>query len=257
MPAAFTICGRGIGRMTPITIAAAQICAQPAPVILLDTCTLLDLFRPDSTRRQPRVVPDEIPAAAELLQRVTACPDAAHLVVPELVPGEFADHAGRIEREFQGWLGFHDENQRWLAEAALWVGMALPSPQAVQPLGLQTALRKLAEDLLARTIVLARDQTCLERAVARLIAKRRPSHKKEMKDSMNLEQCLEFSAQLRRAGFTNSLVFVSSNTSDFAEAPTSTRLHPDLQGEFAAASLEFFASLRAALGSLRAKGRFP
>jgi len=41
-----------------------------------------------------------------------------HLVVPELVPGEFADHASRIEREFDGWLGFHDENQDWLAEAA-------------------------------------------------------------------------------------------------------------------------------------------
>ena len=31
--------------MTSITAAVAQIIAQPAPVIILDTCNLLDLFR--------------------------------------------------------------------------------------------------------------------------------------------------------------------------------------------------------------------
>ena len=120
--------------MTTITAAVAQIIAQPAPVIILDTCNFLDLFRRDTTRQQPRVPAEEIRIASELLQLVTARPDAVHLVVPELVPGEFADHANRIERAFDEWLGFHDENQDWLAEAELWVGTALPTPLAVHPL---------------------------------------------------------------------------------------------------------------------------
>jgi hypothetical protein len=243
--------------MSTIAAALAHIRAHAAPVILLDTCSLFDLFRRDSTRQQPRVAAEEIGAAAELLQRVTARADAVHLVVPELVPGEFADHADKIEREFEAWLRFHDENQNWLAEATLWVGTALPSPVAVHSVALPASFRKLAQDLLARALILDRDQTCLERAVARLIAKRRPSHKKEMKDSMNLEQSLELSIQLQNAGFAYSRVFVSSNTNDFAEAATSSRLHPDLQAEFMAASLEYFTSLRAAVGSLQARGQIP
>ena len=38
--------------MIPISAAVGQIIAQSAPVIILDTCNLLDLFRRDSTRQQ-------------------------------------------------------------------------------------------------------------------------------------------------------------------------------------------------------------
>ena len=188
---------------------------------------------------------------------MTARPDAVHLVVPELVPGEFADHADRIEGTFDEWLGFHDENQDWLAEAALWVGTALPTPLAVRPLGLHAEFRRLANELLAQALVLDRDQTSLNRAVARLIAKRRPSHKKEIKDSMNMEQSLELCSQLRNAGFASHIAFISSNTNDYAAASTSSQIHNDLQAEFAAVSLEYFPSLRAAVGSLRARGELP
>jgi hypothetical protein len=84
--------------MSPIADTMAQICAQAAPVVMLDTCSLLDLFRRDDPPQQPRVVSDEIRAASDLLQLVSARPGAAHLVVPELVPGEFADHADRIQK---------------------------------------------------------------------------------------------------------------------------------------------------------------
>jgi hypothetical protein len=243
--------------MTPIADAVALACAQPAPILVIDTCSLLDLFRRDNARHRPRSSADEIQAAAALLPLAASRPAGAHLIAPELVPGEFADHADRIEQEFADWFAFHDENQTWLVEAARSVGQALPVPHLIRPSNLQRRFRRLAEDLLAQALVLARDQTCLDRAVARLIAKRRPSHKKEMKDSMNLEQALELAAQLRNAAFSRARVFVSSNTNDFAESPTSHRLHPDLQAEFATASLEYFNSLWAAVGALRGRGEIP
>lgn len=239
--------------MTSITAAVAQIIAQPVPVIILDTCNFLDLFRRDTARQQPRVSAEEIQTASELLRSVTARPVAILLVVPEIVPGEFADHANRIESEFDGWLWFHDQNQDWLAKAAPWVGTALPTPLAVYPLALHAEFRRLASELLAQSLVLDRDQSCLNRAVERLIAKRRPSHKKEIKDSMNMEQSLELCSRLRDAGFPHPVVFISSNTNDYAAAPTSSQLHNDLQAEFAAVSLEYFPSLRTAVGSLRAR----
>ena len=236
--------------MTPIPAAAASLLAHPAPVFIIDTCNFLDLFRRDTARPQPRVTAEEIRTASRLLDEVTTRPDAVHLVVPELVPLEFADHADRIEAEFEAWLQAHDANQGWLAEAARWVGTALPNPLEVYPFRLQARFRRLASDLLARSIVLDRDQVSLDRAVARLIYKRRPSHKKEIKDSMNLEQSLELCSQLRAAGFTHRVAFVSSNTNDYANPATPSRLHTELLPEFAAISLEYFPSLRAAVGAL-------
>ena len=243
--------------MITISAAVAQIIAQPAPVIILDTCNLLDLFRRDSTRQQPRVPSEEIGVASQLLQLAPGRPTAIHLVVPELVPGEFADHADRIEKEFDRWLEFHDDNQAWLEEAAPWVGISLPTFLAVHPLGLHAAFRRLAEELLAQAIALDRDQPSLNRAVARLIAQKRPSHRKEIKDSIKLEQSLELCSQLRKPGFVGHVAFVSSNTNDYAAVSTTSQLHDDLQAEFSGVSLEYFPSLRAAIGSLRAIGELP
>src|SRR5262249_51117937 len=102
--------------------------------------------------------------------------------------------------------------------------------------------------------VLDRDQACLDRAVARLIDKTRPSHKKEMKDSMNLEQCLELSHRLQSGGVVKKRVWGGSNTHDLAQGTESPHPHADLQGDFTAAGLKYFTSLRATLGYLHGKG---
>lgn len=241
--------------MTPIADLATGLLAQPGVVFFVDTCSFLDLFRRDDSK-QPRVPPGEIQSATEFLRLLMTQPQAGRLIVPELVPGEYADHANRIQNVFESWLRFHDQNQNWLFEAGAWLNLALPTPVAVHQFDVHDKCRQLADDLLAHAQVIARDQGCLDRALARLINKRRPSHKKEIKDSMNLEQCLELSRQLQIAGFSAKRVFVSSNTSDFADT-TNSKLHPDLQGEFDAAGLEYFASLNVALGSLRARGHLP
>lgn len=54
--------------MTVIADAVAHISARPAPVVIVDTCNFLDLFRRDTTRRQPRVPAEEIRIAFQLLQ---------------------------------------------------------------------------------------------------------------------------------------------------------------------------------------------
>ncbi|HBI41992.1 MAG TPA: hypothetical protein DDY78_03920 [Planctomycetales bacterium] len=241
-----------------IADAFAHIQAQPpVPVILIDTCSFLDLFRADETTTklsfQPRAPHQEIRAAADLLDLVTVLPNAAHLIVPELIPREYADHANTIQTKFGEWTEFHDRNQGWLVEASLCVALALPVPHTVHPHGLAAMLRALADGLLARARVLDRDQGCLHRAAHRLINKFRPSHRKEMKDSMNLEQCLELSRRLQNAGFPRSRVWVSSNTNDFAQ-PSSPQVHSDLQGDFTLAGLKYYTSLRAALAHLRAAG---
>ena len=225
----------------------------PAPVILIDTCSFLDLFRADETPSkvpfQARVPQQEIWAASDLLELVTALPEAAHLIVPELIPPEYSDHANAIQTKFGEWTELHDRNQDWFVEASVCVRRhALAAHGPSLRAGGQAP--GMADGLLAKALVLDRDQVCLDRAVHRLINKLRPSHKKEMKDSMNLEQCLELSSQLEQAGFPRSRVWVSSKTNDFAQASTSSSLHADLRGDFTTAGLRYFPSLRGALGYL-------
>ena len=116
---------------------------------------------------------------------------------------------------------------------------------------------KLADELLSSAVVLARDAGCLDRAVARLVKKRRPSHKKEMKDSMNLEQAIELCQQLTAAGFTRARGVVSSNVNDFSGGANDPALHTDLRDEFAKVGLEYFTSFEATVGELRSRGELP
>jgi hypothetical protein len=235
-----------------IADAVTQIMAQAqAPVILIDTCNLLDLFRSDPAK--PRVSQQEIRAAADFLDLLNATPNTPHLIVPELIPREYTDHAGAIQRAFGGWTELHDTNQGWVFDASACVALTVPAPNPIHPHGLAARLRALADNLLGKAKVLERDQACLDRAVVRLINKTRPSHKKEMKDSMNLEQCLELSRRLQSAGFVKSRVWVSSNTNDFAQGPTSTQLNSELQADFTAAGLEYFTSIRGAFHYLRGR----
>lgn len=243
--------------MTSIADAVTTILAGrvPAPVLVLDTCVLLDLFRWDGPG--PRILFAEIKAANHLLEALAlGGGELVRLVAPELVPGEFADNADSIQGAFKKGLEAHDKAREWLDDAGALFDLSRPVAPPTRDSGISTRCRALAMDLLDRSIVLDRDRACLDRAVDRLIAKRRPSHRKEIKDSMNLEQGLELARRLREAGSTAPCLFISSNTKDFANE-TRTDLHPDLRQDFKAAGLEYFTSLTAAVGSLRGRTLVP
>lgn len=85
------------------------------------------------------------------------------------------------------------------------------------------------------------------RAVQRVLAAQTPAKKGKdsTKDCIVVETYLDVVAQLRSAGLSAPIVFVSSNVRDYAEA-TGTRLQADLASEFAVLSLEFAPNLSAA-----------
>ncbi len=236
--------------MTSLSDAATRILAAPAPVLVLDTCSLLDLFRRHQNQPMPKTPPEEYRDVWEMGLLLSVRPGAIHLVVPELVPREYADNANAIEVELNRWCKQVDESLRWFTESAGWLRLEVPPTVSVQSFGVAAECRQLADDLLGRAMVLDRDRDCLDRAVGRVIAKKRPSHAKEIKDSMNLEQTLELCRRLNSAGFDHPRYLVSSNTHDFAASSSSTTLHPDLQQEFAAVGLEYVTSIRAAYRKL-------
>jgi hypothetical protein len=90
--------------MTPISEAVKQIIANPAAVIAIDTCSLIDLFRVGEKRRL-KAPPDEIGAVVRLLQQLATRPEVPHLIVPELIPKEFTDNADKEQAAFRSWFG--------------------------------------------------------------------------------------------------------------------------------------------------------
>ena len=84
-------------------------------------------------------------------------------------------------------------------------GVPLPAPTIYAGLGLLADLQVTAEMLFDVCWALEREQACVNAAVQRVFDRRRPSHKREVKDSIHLEHCLELCAtdSARRVRGTN------------------------------------------------------
>ncbi len=72
--------------------------------------------------------------------------------------------------------------------------------------------------------------------------RRRPSHKREVKDSIHLEHCLELARRIRLEGFAAQIIFASANKNDYGPADAQ-QPHPDLRPDFAAVNMTYFDSL--------------
>lgn len=243
-------------KLEPIAEVVRAIAASAKPVLAVDTCNFQDLIRVRVNERVPTADPAEVRVAVELPTLVAA--RQVHIVLPELVPGEWADHADARERELATWVRSVDRGFEWLQAVGAAVGNPHPAVPPAAQLNIAGSLRAVAESLIACGRVLARDPSCVEKALARLTAspKRRPSHEKEIKDSINLEQVLELARLLRSVNFNAPVCWVSSNVVDFA-AKGGTKVHPDLATEFNGPRLDYFVTLQAAVGRLRADGHLP
>jgi hypothetical protein len=235
--------------MTMIAGAVATITGNPAPVLFLDSCVLLDIVRAPL-----RNASSEIRVANQFLASVAKAPKTVYLLIGSPTPTEWADHIDEAEKDCTTAVNSCNA----VADACGY--LALPGVPALPAaaLGLPGVLRKLSADLLAAAIHLDHDAGALARAIDRVVAARLPARKgdKGAKDAVILEHALEATRQLRAAGFAETCVFASSNTSDFA-APKSTALHPLLAADFAPLSLLYATSLTHAETHLLAAGWVP
>lgn len=236
--------------MTLIADIIHDITANPAPVLFLDTCILLDVVRAPL-----RSKPDEVRFAQLFLTSVQKNPKTIHLLVPSPVQPEWDTHI--LERVNECTTAVNACN----AVAAICGHLALPEVAALPAgvLKMRALLRQLSTDLLAACVTIGNDGLALARAVDRIIAYRHPvkqPHSKGAKDSVILEHAVETTAQLRNAGFAEICIFVSSNTGDFAN-PGSTNLHAQLAASFNPVNLRYAVSLADAEGVLTAAGWVP
>lgn len=226
--------------------------ARSAPVLLVDTCSLVDVIRAPKRAAQLRGC---VQAAVELQRMAASAPPECSLVVGSFVIGEWIQHAEATRIELDQHRKLLDEAASDYREACDHLGIAPNAPPFLGAPGLPAALHGLSSDLLGNAIRLeARDETNL-RAFARAARNQPPSRKGgEIKDSTILEECLDLCRSLRGSGFARPLVYCTSNTRDYCEAG---ELHEQLRSEFDPLGLAFVTSLPWAIRELRIEGVRP
>ncbi len=228
--------------MSTIDQAVKVLLATPRPVLILDTCSLLDIVR------APERGEDHIVVAAQELRDLSRQSHVAQYV-PDIVPREFNDNLRAARRD--GEKGIEAFRATW--EIAARLNLPAPPLPVQAPPTLIDELKSLSEELLAASVQLLRDQDAMHWAIDRVVAKLKPSSGKgQFKDSHILGHALRLSTLLGTA-FGKSRYFVSSNTSDFAN-PNGNDFHQDIAAAAAQAGLKYAISLTAVVAQLRVSG---
>lgn len=236
--------------MKPIgSIVAAITGSPPAPVMFVDSCTLLDIVRAPLEDK-----PDEVRVALQMLAAARKSPTMIHLLIASPTRKEWADHIGEaVDDCTKAVKGCN-------AVSLICRHLSLPAvaslPAAV--LDLPNLLRILSESLLNVAVEIQNQAAAMERAIARIIASTHPAKPggRGAKDAIILEHAVEMTRRLRAAQFPGLCLFVSSNTKDFAMTG-STNVHSALAPVFHPVALQYAVSLTHAESILRGAGWVP
>jgi hypothetical protein len=245
----------------------ARIVAQPAPLLFLDTCALLDVLRVASERE---TAPDRLVAAAEKIAlKAGSSPPELWVVSGAILDVEWGDnkqsvfdsvtaHIARVDRSL---VKLHAALRAVLPISET-IGADDPAtsvfPQVPQigRFALPERLVEICEKVLASVVRLHPDAEIQQAAYSRSMKGLKPAAigKREHPDCQIIETCFALCRALRSSGFSKASVFVSSNRRDFYGEGRPLRPHEDMAGECSAVDLSFAVALDHALSILLAPG---
>jgi hypothetical protein len=231
--------------MIAIGGAVANLVVNPRPILCLDTCDFLDVVR--------GIMRDGLAqtnAFGRMLDTLAAAPNRLQPVITYLVRHEWEQDLEGVRIDAERDIERANRKIALIGEACKRVGIVNSPSAPFDAKSLIQGLINLAETLMNQAFVLIKDETCVERALERLMEKRRPSHSKEIKDSIHLEHYLEICRQLRQAHFAPRCFMVSANKSDFWKDKDTPIIHPDLDDDLRSVGLQFYGKLDAAVGQL-------
>jgi hypothetical protein len=241
-----------------LVAAAEDLVVNPRPLLFLDTCDLVNVLQVVTTTPV-----SELRAVNRLLAALAANPQRCQPEVTYVTTIEFTqktdpsnpvyvqDSTGKRmppdEVTYQ--LGLIDAQLQRLHHVRQELGVPVPAPTIYAGLGLLADLQTTAEMLLDVCWALEREQACVNAAVQRVFDRTRPSHKREVKDSIHLEHCLELARRVRHSAFAEEIIFASANKNDYGPV-VAQQPHADLQLAFGAVQMSYYGSLGAAIAHL-------
>lgn len=224
----------------------ASLVALDAPVLCVDTCTLLDVIR-DITRDS--VALSDVSAGLSLLG--TAELSELTVLVAEQVTIELLTHIESVEQEAQrGLERFQTQANRIHYVADAYGAQGTLNAQYLD--GHVDRARAVLDRWQSVARLVPHNDGVSSRAFRRVNEPRTPARrgKESMKDCVIVEAYLETAHQLRVAGLRKPIVFASSNTKEYFE-PATRHLSADIASDLAVVQMEYAPNFGAAKHLLR------
>lgn len=224
-----------------LDVGARRVAAINVPVLLSDTCFLLDVVR-DPTRDTVRA--HDRGAAAIIARELAKC-----LLVnfnADQVILELAEHRTETEDEAETNIRKYLDRVKKMDEIlACYGGSGTSTVGHLHDHGARA--KAILDDWLTNSLTAKPDDDAVNRAFRRVNLDRTPARKgnQSIKDCVVIETYLGLVGHLRNAGLTAPVVFGSSNTRDYCEG-SGGRLKPDLTAEFSALQIDFAPNFGAA-----------
>ncbi|AXL70972.1 PIN domain-containing protein [Pseudomonas aeruginosa] len=220
----------------------ASLAALDAPVLCVDTCTLLDVIR-DITRDS--VVLSDVSAGLTLLATAELGSELTVLVA-EQVTIELLTHIEGVEQEAQrGLERFQMQASRIHCVADAYGAQGILNAQYLD--GHVDRARAVLDRWQSIARLVPHNDGVSSRAFRRVNEPRTPARrgKESMKDCVIVEAYLETAHQLRSAGLRKPIVFASSNTKEYFE-PATRHLSADIAADLAVVQMEYAPNFGAA-----------
>jgi hypothetical protein len=214
-----------------------SIIITQAPILLLDTCAVLDIIRAPYREEIPDNV---ISSAIRLISNIQSQPRRLWMVSLSTVFQEFSDNITTVETELKRFIRRVDKDIVSLKSAYSFIGQAIPIDVfQKQRTSLPDELKRLANEILSNTVSLDVSQELKGVALDRALSCLPPSKKgsEQVKDCLIIEHYLKLCRRLREKCFDNIIVFTSSNIQDYCRGGKS--LAPELKTEFDAVRLNY------------------
>lgn len=220
--------------MSAVTDVAASIVAAGAPLLFIDTCSLLDIVR----GQRDAFTRDQAMAVVKIIDLIEA--GKLSLVLPEQITNELTDNFQEVQKDGTKSISALNDRVRQMHEIMMAFGGTGPAIALPNPTDYTTLADAIVARFLAKSIITDTTTTATHRAAQRVITATAPaaSGKQSYKDCLVLESCLEALSAVRSLGFSAGAYFLSSNIAEYGDAAKKT-LHPQLVTEFAAHGLDF------------------
>ena len=213
--------------MTSPETVISKLILSPLPILIADTCSLLDVLR-----APVRFEAGELRAAMFVWMALTHPQPSVYLVLPEIIWNvELKQRRGSAEENLREFCNQYKTPTRSLQWWCSVVGARMPPDPEPFTSGLIQSLTEIFDGITGAACHLDEQTKCIDPAYQRVKEKRAPAHRKgEMKDAVIVEEVLELSRLVRDRGFNPPIVLLSANHDDYLD--NEGGIHGDIAKDF-------------------------
>ncbi|GAM08378.1 hypothetical protein OR1_00649 [Geobacter sp. OR-1] len=196
---------------------SAAIVTKPAPVLFLDTCTILDVIR---APYRESIAVEEINAAKNLIQLSEQSLPGVWLVTNETVHGEWLANVDTVKLELERETKkIERQRSKFLAAVDIVYGMKHEIGHRVEHLKLSEHLENLSKKILSTSQIIKIADCHSLNGMHRVRKYLAPAGrgKQEAKDCEIFEAFLDTGRSLRSKGFLGAICFVTANSDDYGK----------------------------------------